>query len=250
MPVSSPRRNSPPRKSSSWAFDPKTAKKGTRHGFPFPYPCRSPTYGRRPPARRAAPANAVRRRRCAAPPGLRPSPQGKPAKAAGYGPQGKPSCGRFRRPPAAGSGFAGAPSGRRLRLRRSALRPPAPASPERPPAAGSGFAGAPCGPPSADKARGMGRPPLASPIQKAGSPLQDCRPSAVPSLDKSTYGFCGQKCRMALCGSSTGASLPSSPHFPLQHFCCAKTPQDFSTRENQMMTRKRVAGILAYFKAR
>ena len=80
----------------------------------------------------------------------------------------------------------------------------------------------------------------------AGRPLpRGCAPRAlravlppaqilVPSLDKSTYGFCGQKCRMALCGSSTGAGLPSSPHFPLQHFCCAKTPQDFSTRENQM----------------
>ena len=61
----------------------------------------------------------------------------------------------------------------------------------------------------------------------------------VPSLDKSTYGFCGHKCRMALRGSSAGASLPSSPRFPLQHFCRAKTPQDFSARENQMMARKR-----------
>ena len=61
----------------------------------------------------------------------------------------------------------------------------------------------------------------------------------LPSLDKSTYGFCGHKCRMALRGSSAGASLPSSPRFPLQHFCRAKTPQDFSARENQMMARKR-----------
>ena len=61
----------------------------------------------------------------------------------------------------------------------------------------------------------------------------------VPSLDKSTYGFCGHKCRMALRGSSAGASLPSSLRFPLQHFCRAKTPQDFSARENQMMARKR-----------
>ena len=61
----------------------------------------------------------------------------------------------------------------------------------------------------------------------------------IPSLNKSTYGFCGHKCRMALRGSSAGASLPSSPRFPLQHFCRAKTPQDFSARENQMMARKR-----------
>ena len=70
-------------------------------------------------------------------------------------------------------------------------------------------------------------------------PESRCIVASVSSLDKSTYGFCGHKCRMALRGSSAGASLPSSPRFPLQHFCRAKTPQDFSARENQMMARKR-----------
>ena len=72
----------------------------------------------------------------------------------------------------------------------------------------------------------------------------------IPSLDKSTYGFCRQKCSLTLCVALTGASLPAAPHFLRRHFCRAKTPQDFSARGNQMMTRKRTAGILAYFKVR
>ena len=61
----------------------------------------------------------------------------------------------------------------------------------------------------------------------------------LPSLNKSTYGFCGHKYRPTLRIALTGASLPAAPHFLGRHFSRAKTPQDFSARENRMMTRKR-----------
>ena len=61
----------------------------------------------------------------------------------------------------------------------------------------------------------------------------------VPSLNKSTYGFCGHKYRPTLRVALTGASLPTAPRFLWRHFSRAKTPQDFSARENRMMTRKR-----------
>ena len=61
----------------------------------------------------------------------------------------------------------------------------------------------------------------------------------LPSLNKSTYGFCGHKYRPTLRVALTGASLPTAPRFLWRHFSRAKTPQDFSARENRMMTRKR-----------
>ena len=61
----------------------------------------------------------------------------------------------------------------------------------------------------------------------------------IPSLNKSTYGFCGHKYRPTLRVALTGASLPTAPRFLWRHFSRAKTPQDFSARENRMMTRKR-----------
>ncbi len=61
----------------------------------------------------------------------------------------------------------------------------------------------------------------------------------IPSLNKSTYGFCGYKYRPTLRVALTGASLPTAPRFLWRHFSRAKTPQDFSARENRMMTRKR-----------
>ena len=61
----------------------------------------------------------------------------------------------------------------------------------------------------------------------------------IPSLNKSTYGFCGHKYRPTLRVALTGASLPTAPRFLGCHFSRAKTPQDFSARENRMMTRKR-----------
>ena len=61
----------------------------------------------------------------------------------------------------------------------------------------------------------------------------------IPSLNKSTYGFCGYKYRPTLRVALTGASLPAAPRFLWRHFSRAKTPQDFSARENRMMTRKR-----------
>ena len=61
----------------------------------------------------------------------------------------------------------------------------------------------------------------------------------LPSLNKSTYGFCGYKYRPTLRVALTGASLPTAPRFLWRHFSRAKTPQDFSARENRMMTRKR-----------
>ena len=147
-------------------------QEGNPPRVPFSVPLQKPDL--RPQAARLRRANGRSPfRRCAAPPGLRPSPQGKSAKAAGYGPQGKPSCGRFRRPPAAGSGFAGAP----------------------------------CGPPSADKARGMGLPPLASPTQKAGSPLQDCRPSAV-SYQNAIFINSATQHRMMASGTYTYRPMP------------------------------------------
>ena len=67
----------------------------------------------------------------------------------------------------------------------------------------------------------------------------------LPSLNKSTYGFCGHKYRPTLRVALTGASLPTAPRFLWRHFSRAKTPQDFSARENRMMTRKRT---LAYWR--
>ena len=61
----------------------------------------------------------------------------------------------------------------------------------------------------------------------------------LPSLNKSTYGFCGHKYRPTLRVALTGASLPTAPRFLWRHFSRAKTLQDFSARENRMMTRKR-----------
>ena len=61
----------------------------------------------------------------------------------------------------------------------------------------------------------------------------------LPSLNKSTYGFCGHKYRPTLRVALTGASLPTAPRFLWRHFSRAKTPQDFSAREDRMMTRKR-----------
>ena len=61
----------------------------------------------------------------------------------------------------------------------------------------------------------------------------------LPSLNKSIYGFCGHKYRPTLRVALTGASLPTAPRFLWRHFSRAKTPQDFSARENRMMTRKR-----------
>ena len=61
----------------------------------------------------------------------------------------------------------------------------------------------------------------------------------LPSLNKSTYGFCGHKYRPTLRVALTGASLPTAPRFLWRHFSRAKTPQGFSARENRMMTRKR-----------
>ena len=52
----------------------------------------------------------------------------------------------------------------------------------------------------------------------------------IPSLNKSTYGFCGHKYRPTLRVALTGASLPAASCFLGRHFLL---------RENRMMTRKR-----------
>ena len=51
--------------------------------------------------------------------------------------------------------------------------------------------------------------------------------------------FAGINTRPTLRVALTGASLPAAPRFLGRHFSRAKTPQDFSARENQVMTRKR-----------
>ena len=51
--------------------------------------------------------------------------------------------------------------------------------------------------------------------------------------------FAGINTRPTLRVALTGASLPAAPRFLGRHFSRAKTPKDFSARENRMMTRKR-----------
>ena len=139
------------------------------------------------------------------------------------------------------------------RLRGQLCRPPAF---RRQPAPAGGRARSRALPRSLHKLKSMGQAPLPTGAHGAEPPGRNSVKGAVleplsrliPSLDKSTYGFCRQKCSLTLCVALTGASLPAAPHFLRRHFCRAKTPQDFSARENQMMTRKRTAGILAYFK--
>ena len=127
MPASSPRRNSPPRKSSSWAFDMETAKREPAMGSLF-----------RTPAE-ARPAAAGRR------------PEG------GTGERSSPAAVRSTAGPAA----------------------------------------VPCPPAQTRK----------SPTQKAGSPLQDCRPSAV-SYQNAIFINSATQHRMMASGTYTYRPMP------------------------------------------